>query len=387
MARGSITQRGDSFRVRVDYYDLNGQRRQVSGTAPSFRKAELLSTKLQAEVDRGAFLKPSKITVEAFLDRWLDDYVIPSLSASTVETYSFMIRHHVLPQLGNMSLASLQPQVIQNLYTAMIKKGLSTATVRKTHNILHKSLENALKMGLIMRNPLVAVECPKLHSREMTTMNETDIHLLLDYAQTSPYYSLFYTLIFTGMRRSEALGLKWGDVDLLMLKISINRSLTYLNAAREGSRILLKSPKTNKSRRFISITPSNAIVLREYRQAHNRTRQSLGIALLGDDDFVFSKFDGKPFLPNSVTHAWIKLVRRCGLPGRRLHDCRHSYATLLLRQNVHPSIVANQLGHASVKTTLDIYSHSIPALQEAAAAKFDDLVIGYCEEKSKKLVQ
>ena len=116
MARGSITRRGDSFRVRVDYYDLNGRRRQVSGTAPSFRKAELLSTKLQAEVDRGAFLKPSKIKVEAFLDQWLDDYVIPSLSASTAETYRFMIRHHVLPQLGNISLASLQPQAIQNLY-------------------------------------------------------------------------------------------------------------------------------------------------------------------------------------------------------------------------------------------------------------------------------
>jgi integrase len=376
MARGSITQRGDSFRVRVDYYDLNGRRRQVSGTAPSFRKAELLSTKLQGEVDRGTFLKPSKIKVEAFLCQWLENYVVPSLSASTAETYGFMIRHHILPQLGNIPLATLQPQAIQNLYAGMIKDGLSTATVRKTHNILHKSLENAVKMGLIIRNPLVAVECPKLHSREMTTMNETDIHLLLDYAQNSPYYSLFYTLIFTGMRRSEALGLKWGDVDLLMLKISINRSLTYLNTVREGSRILLKSPKTSKSRRFISITPSNAIVLREYRQSLNKTRQSLGMALLADGDFVFSIFDGKPFLPNSVTHAWIKLTRRCGLPGRRLHDCRHTYATLLLRQNVHPSIVANQLGHASVKTTLDIYSHSIPALQEAAAIKFDDIVIG-----------
>ena len=376
MARGSITQRGDSFRVRVDYYDLNGRRRQVSGTAQSFRKAELLSTKLQAEVDRGTFLKPTKITVEAFLHQWIDNYVVPSLSVSTAETYGFMIRHHVLPQLGNITLATLQPQTIQNLYASMIKDGLSTATVRKTHNILHKSFENAVKTGLIVRNPLVAVECPKLHSREMTTMNETDIHLLLDYAQSSPYYSLFYTLIFTGMRRSEALGLKWADVDLLMLKISINRSLTYLNIAREGSRILLKSPKTSKSRRFISITPSNAIVLREYRQSQNKTRKSLGMALLADGDFVFSTFDGKPFLPNSVTHAWIKLTRRCGLPGRRLHDCRHTYATLLLRQNVHPSIVANQLGHASVKTTLDIYSHSIPALQEAAAAKFDDIVIG-----------
>jgi len=273
-------------------------------------------------------------------------------------------------------LTALRPQSVQSLYSDKVKSGLSNATVQKIHNILHKSLENAVKTGLIVGNPLSAVECPKVQRRGMTTMNETDIHLLLDYAQTSPYYSLFYTLIFTGMRRSEALGLKWSDVDLLMLKISINRSLTYLNTPREGSRILLKSPKTSKSRRFISITPSNAVVLHEYRQSQNKTRQSLGMALLADGDFVFSIFDGKPFLPNSVTYAWIKLVRSCGLPGRRLHDCRHSYATLLLRQNVHPSIVANQLGHASVKTTLDIYSHSIPALQEAAAAKFDEIVIG-----------
>ena len=91
---------------------------------------------------------------------------------------------------------------------------------------------------------------------------------------------------------------------------------------------------------------------------------------------MFSIFDGKPFFTNSVTHAWIKLIRGCGIPGRRLHNYRHSYATLLLRQNVHPSIVANQLGHASVKTTLDIYSHSVPGLLEAAAVKVDDVVIG-----------
>jgi integrase len=118
-------------------------------------------------------------------------------------------------------------------------------------------------------------------------------------------------------------------------------------------------------------------VLREYHETTDRKRQSIGLPPLTDNDFVFCTFnDGKPYLPNSITHAWIKLTRRCGLPGKRLHDCRHSYASLLLRQNVHPSVVANQLGHASVRTTLDIYSHSIPALQEAAAMKFDDIVIG-----------
>jgi len=241
---------------------------------------------------------------------------------------------------------------------------------------LNQMLENAVKTGLIMRNPLTAVECLTVTRHEITTMNEIDIHLLLEYARKSPYYQLFYTLMFTGMRRGEALALKWEDVDLLLLKISINKSMCYLNTANQGARILIKPPKTAKLRRFISITPSNAVVLREYYQKQNEKRQSLGLPVLTDNDFVFATYDGKPYLPNSITHAWIKLTRHAGLPGVRLHDCRHGYASLLLRQNVHPSIVANQLGHASVRTTLDIYSHSIPALQEAAATKFDDIVMG-----------
>ncbi len=257
-----------------------------------------------------------------------------------------------------------------------MQEGISNATIQKIHNILHKALDNAVKTGLMVNNPLSMVERPKVQRRGMTTMTVTDIHILLEYARTSPYHSLYYTLIFTGMRRGEALALKWGDVDLLLLKISINKSLSYLNTPKDGDRILLKTPKTAKSRRYISITPSNAVVLREHHQKQNETRQSLGLPLLTDNDFVFATYDGKPYLPNSITHAWIKLTRRCGLPGIRLHDCRHTYATQLMSQNVHPSIVANQLGHASVRTTLDLYSHVSPALQATAAMKFDDIVIG-----------
>jgi len=361
----------------VSYTDDYGKRVQVTGTAPSSPKAEKLKTALLSEIDKGNYAKPSKLTVKAHFTQWLDDYVTPNLSPNTAETYRFIAKKHIIPVLGDMALSKLRPQLVQSLYSEKLKSGLSHATIQKIHNILHKCLENAIRTGLIIRNPLTGVDCPKAQRREMTTMNETDIHLLLDYARTSPYYSLFYTLIFTGLRRGEALALKWEDVDLLLLKVSINKSLSYLNATKDGSRILIKAPKTAKSRRFISITPSNAIVLREHHKAIDTKRQSIGLPPLTDDDFVFCTFnDGKPYLPNSITHAWIKLTRRCGLPGRRLHDCRHSYASLLLRQNVHPSVVANQLGHASVRTTLDIYSHSIPALQEVAAMKFDDIVIG-----------
>ncbi len=302
---------------------------------------------------------------------WLESYVAPNLTPVSAETYKFITNKHILPRLGNILLSNLRSQVVQKLYSDMIKSGLSSATIQKTHNILHKALEIAVKNSVLMRNPLIGVELPKVERPDMITLNETDIHLVLDRARESEYYPLWYTLIFTGLRRGEALALRWSDVDLLMLKASISRSATYLN-----KKVFFKAPKTKRSSRYISLTPSNAVVLREHYEKQNQRRQDLGLPMLQDNDLVFAHYDGKPYLPNSITHAWIKLVRRCGLPGHRLHDNRHSYASLLLKQNVHPSIVQNQLGHASIKTTLDLYSHVIPALQEQAAVKFDDLVIG-----------
>jgi len=141
------------------------------------------------------------------------------------------------------------------------------------------------------------------------------------------------------------------------------------------NRITFKEPKTSKSRRLVSLSPSTAITLREHRAKQNELRQSLGYPTLSDNDLVFSHYNGSPLLPNSVTHAWIKLVRHCGLNGIRLHDARHTHASLLLKQGVHPKIVQERLGHGSIQITLDTYSHITPGLQQAAANKFDEIVI------------
>jgi len=328
------------------------------------------------EYERGLWALPTKDTLQSHLEQWLTGYVAANLSPRTEDLYRYIAEKHIMPRLGNLRLNQLTPQAIQALYAEKKKAGLSNRTIQIIHNTLHRSLENAVKTGLLARNPVDAVERPKVKRGEIVTLTETDIHLILEFAKQTSFYELFYTLIFTGMRRGEALGLKWGDIDLLLLKVSINRSMTYLRKAPKGEKMKLRPPKTAKGRRYISVTPSNALVLGEYYEKRNQIRQSLGIPLLNDNDFVFANYKGIPYMPDSITGAWIKLVRKCGLPGRRLHDCRHTYATLLLKKNVHPSIVAAQLGHASVSTTLDIYSHSIPALQELAASKFDDIIIG-----------
>jgi integrase len=275
-------------------------------------------------------------------------------------------------------LVQLRPEMIQRYISDKLshgradqKGGLTARTIRHHIICLHTALQNATKLGLLFRNPVDAVTIPRAERHEMRTMNETDIHLLLEMAQGTQYYALFYTAIFTGMRRSELLALRWQDVDLLLLQTSINRTLHQV----KGGRTIFRQPKTEKSRRLIALTPSTAALLQEYRDSQNILRESLGYAKLTETDLVFCQYDGKPFLPNTVTHNWIKLVRRAGLSGIRLHDARHTHATLMLKQGIHPKIVQERLGHSSIQITLDTYSHVAPGLQQAAANKFDEIVI------------
>jgi len=201
-------------------------------------------------------------------------------------------------------------------------------------------------------------------------MSETDIHLFLDYAKDTDYYALFYVVLFTGLRRGELLALRWQDIDMLMCQISIKRSMQFVD-----NKITFKQPKTTKSRRLIDLSPSTVAVLNEHRKAQDKMRQSLDLPLVTESDLVFCHWDGSPLLPNSITHAWRKLARRCGLKGIRLHDARHTHASLLLKQGVHPKIVQERLGHAGIAITLDLYSHVAPGLQQAAAKGFDDIIL------------
>ncbi len=197
-------------------------------------------------------------------------------------------------------------------------------------------------------------------------MTEDGISVFLEAAFHSPYYVLFYLAFFTGMRRSELLALRWCDVDLLLCQVHITRSLHYL---RTGN-IVFGSPKTTRARRIVSLPPSSACLL----QGHKDKREAQLGMTLKEDDLIFSDHEGKPLLPDTISHAWAKLVKRAGLEHIRFHDARHTHASLLLKQSVHPKIVQERLGHATISTTLDLYSHVSPGLQEAAAIGFDKLV-------------
>jgi len=218
------------------------------------------------------------------------------------------------------------------------------------------------------RTPVTdSVEVPRSKRTEMQTWNESEVSQFLEVAKEGQYYALFYTALFTGMRRSELLALRWQDVDFIYSQIYVNRSLHQL---KDGSYIFTQ-PKSSRSRRTIALSPSTILTLKEHHDRATMDRVVLGVPLT-DNDLVFGTIDGKPSRPNTITRAWATAAKRAGVRVIRLHDARHTHASLMLKQGIHPKIVQERLGHASIQMTLDTYSHVAPGLQEAAAKRFDE---------------
>lgn len=373
--KGCIIERNGNLRLKVSL-GKNQQTGKYESYFETFHgnrtEAQKRLRQMLTELDNGMFTKPGKTTVADYLNTWLQDYCKPSLSPRTLQLYSYICRVHVIPVIGKITLTELKPQHLQKLYSEKLSSGLSARTVQICHVTIHKALKNAVRTNLLSRNVADAVDKPKIQRTEMHPMTESDLSRFLDAARQGNYYGLFYTYLFTGMRRNELLAVRWCDVDLLGMQISISRTMQYLNGVK--NHITFKEPKSMKSRRLIALSPSTVFVLEEHRKAQEKMRESLQLPPILESDLVFCHWDGSPLLPDSITHAWVKLVRKCGLKGIRLHDARHTHATIMLKQGVHPKVVQERLGHSTISTTLDTYSHVAPGLQQAAARGFDDIL-------------
>jgi integrase len=371
--RGHITKRGkDSYTIVLNLGrdPETGKRKQqwvsVKGTK---KDAEKRLSELLSQLDNGIYVQPKRTTFADYLEMWLNEYAKNNLSPRGFERYAGIIRKHLIPDLGKVTLTQLKPEHLQKHYTTKLNDGLSARTVRYHHALIHVALQTAVKWGLVSRNVADAVDPPRIRRNEMQTWDEDDVNRFLEAAKDSPYYALFHTALYTGMRRSKLLGLKWTDVDFILSQIYINRSLHHL---KDGSYIFTQ-PKSAKSRRTIALSPSAILTLKEHHEKQEAIRAMLGIPLT-DDDLVFSQLDGKPLRPNTITRAWTMLAARAGVKVIRLHDARHTHASLMLKQGIHPKIVQERLGHASIQMTLDTYSHVAPGLQQAAAEGFDRLL-------------
>ena len=316
---------------------------------------------------KGIYAPSGRLTVAEHLHNWLEGYVKTNCSPRTLDGYQSIIEHHLIPALGQLQLKHLHPQAIQKYYGQACEK-LSPRTVHHFHRVLSQSLKFAVRQGYLGRNPAEIVDPPSPRKKAMRTMTPSEVEVLLDMAKDSDYYPAIYTALSTGLRQAELLGLRWRDVDLDMLSISVSQVLYKRRGVCQ-----FKEPKTSHSRRRVAMTPKLALFLKEYRAEREGLFLVLGKPLTLDS-LVFSNMEGKPIDPCVLTHAFGRIVARAGLKGIRFHDLRHTFASLMLLRGAKPKVISEALGHSSVAFTMDTYSHIIDGMQEDAMALLDEVL-------------
>lgn len=339
----------------------------------SKRQAEEERARLVSQVTSGGYIEPTRMTVAEYLERWLEDYARTNVSPKTFERYAEIIRKHLIEAFGRQPLAKLHPLQIQAYYSDALKTGrrdgkggLSALTVLHHHRVLKDALKQAVHWRLIAISPADAVQPPRPSEREMTVLDEKQTAALLSGAETSPLYVPILLAATTGMRRGEILALRWKDVDLDAGTVAVCQSLEQ---TKEGG-LRFKQPKTKRGRRVVAL-PSLAVhALRSHKVQQAKLRLQLGAVYEGHD-LVCAQPDGNLLAPGALTAGFKRLVTKLKLPPVRFHDLRHTHASQLLRQGVHPKVVSERLGHATIGITLDTYSHVMPGMQKEAAKRID----------------
>ena len=344
------------------------KRRHVYGSTRKEAADKL--AKAMADRNGGIELDPSNVTVDEYLQRWLNDSVKGSVRPITFESYERLIRVHIVPAVGRIKLKALSPANLQALYRDRLEAGLSPCTVQRVHAVIHRALKQALRWGLVARNVSEATDPPRVQRKEVRPLTPQQVRGLLKTAHGDRLEALYMLAITTGLRQGELFGLRWEDVDLETGRLSVRQALT---TPRGGRR--LGPPKRSKSRRSVKITAGAVKALAAHREHQLEERERLA-ELWNDHGFVFTTQVGTPInRHNFFRRSFKPLLEQAGLPSTvRFHDLRHTCATLLLSKNVNPKIVQELLGHANISQTMDTYSHMLPDMQERATSAMEDIL-------------
>jgi integrase len=370
--RGHVRKRGSKWVVVVDVgRDETGKRKQKwhSGFERK-RDAEAALNEIVGRVRKGDYVEPSKVTVGEYLKgRWLPA-IKTRVRPSTHDSYRRNVEHHLVPRIGGLRLQQLSGDALNVMYAECIDrgrrdgKGLSPRTVRYLHAIIRRALADAVRWRLVTRNVAEQADPPRQarNHAAVATWTAQQLRAFLEHVREDRLYALWHLLASSGMRRGEVLGLASDSLDLDAGRLAVTRALIAV-----GYQVEFSEPKTERGRRSVALDPQTVGVLRAHRKRQVAEQLALGPAYQ-DRGLVFCREDGTPIHPDRASKLFAQHVKAAGLPRIRLHDLRHTHATLALVAGVHPKVVSERLGHSSIAITLDTYSPAIPALQEDAAA-------------------
>ena len=369
--RGHVRKRGNTWTVVVDVgRDENGRRRQKwhSGFRTKREASEAL-TEILGRLASRQYVSPSKLTLGEFLkDEWLPA-VRGSVRPLTFDSYEGNVRNHIVPRLGSVQLQAVSPARLNGMY-ADLSSELSPTTIGYIHAILRRAFADAVRWNRLSLSPADGADPPRKSesSRQaMRTWSTTELRRFLESIRDDRLAACWRFLAMTGCRRGEALGLRWRDLDLTRGRAMIVQAIVANRVRSE--------PKSDRGRRSIALDAGTVEALEEHRCRQADERDLLGRDY-DDTDLVFCREDGTPIWPRTLSRAFAQHTDAADVPRIRLHDLRHTHATLALQAGVHPKIIQERLGHATISITLDIYSHATPGLQQDAASQVANLVDG-----------
>jgi integrase len=372
--KGTIKQRSEgSYSLIIDLPRERGEKRKQKWVTfkGSKRAAQVELARLIGEIDDGSFQEPHKVALAQFFERWLT-HMTSQVDERTHVGYAEKARKNINPLLGGTLLTKLHPEKISQAYAAALargrcdgKGGLSPRTVHHMHRVLKQALGQAIKWGLLKRNPCDAVDPPRVEKREMKTFDTPQTVDALSEMRQTRFLIVYLLAALCGLRRGEIAALRWKHVDLDAGVLKI------VQTTRQIKTVVSYKPVKNTKGRPVALTSIMLEELRAHRVKQAEELLRLGIKLTGDS-FVFAQPDGSRIKPGSITNEWKRLVLKHKLPMIRLHDLRHTHATAMLGSGVHPKIASERLGHSSIAITLDLYSHVLPNMQADAIQAMDN---------------
>ena len=372
---GQVIKRGNrQYVVRIfQGRDAQGKRRYINKTIRGTKKdADKYLSKTLTAMSTGTYIEASTLSVDDYLDRWLQNAAKGRVRERTFDDYSDLLKRYVRPALGKTRLCDLRPLDIQNLYTDMQERGLSARTVRYAHAVLNSALKQAVKWLMLSQNPAALVELPKLTRREMAALSVDEAARFLAAASEDRFALMFALALSTGMRPEEFLGLQWKDIDLEKGIATVQRALVWRDKKQGWS---FTEPKTAKSRRNIPLPASIVRALASHKARQGEQRLKAGTKY-ENHDLAFATRNGAPLMRRNILRSHFRpILEKAGLPASiRLYDLRHTCATLLLAANEHPKVVSERLGHSNITLTLDTYSHVLPSMQQGASEKLERML-------------
>jgi integrase len=379
--RGHIRECGpQSFQLKIDIGRSAEGKRLVEYHRfyGSKRAAQTRLTELLSAVDKRAHVPRSTLTVGAHVAERIEQSVrLGVASPKTAERYRELLRNQIVPHLGAIVLQDLKAADISRWHATLLDSGrkdgeggLSALTVRHAHRLLGKALREAQRFDLVVRDPTIGERPPKVVREEVVILTGDEARAIVTKLVDNPIYPKAIVALFTGLRRSELLALKWSYIDL------DRKTLRVVEALEEtAAGLRFKTPKSRAGKREITLPDIVVAVLRDHRKRQSEQRMKLGAGRLPADALVFSRLDGGPLSPNALSKEWAKAAASIGVKAT-LHAARHTHVSFLIDAGINVVKISRRVGHADIATTLNVYAHLFDAREDKSAEAINAAVAG-----------